>query len=276
MRQRYLWIFAVTVCLVIIAGQVLAQTSGDKPWTTLQAGLADKGDNHVIAVRVLGLLDNNAKAVEIATTALGDDKSEVRAAAAAALGQMQAKSAVPKLVESVKAEKDAGVVIAEARALTELGDPLGYAVYYAVLTGERKSGAGLLDEQKKMLNDPKKMAQFGFEQGIGYIPFASIGVGAIKVLTKDDSSPVRAAAARILADDPDPKSREALIDASSDKNDLVRAAALDALSHRGDPSAIPAIESKLDDDKATVRLTAAAAIIHLQDVQARGTGNERK
>jgi len=276
MRQRYLWIFAVTVCLVIIAGQVLAQTSGDKPWTTLQAGLADKGDNHVIAVRVLGLLDSNAKAVEIATTALGDDKSEVRAAAAAALGEMQAKSAVPKLVESVKAEKDAGVVIAEARALTELGDPLGYAVYYAVLTGERKSGAGLLDEQKKMLNDPKKMAQFGFEQGIGYIPFASIGVGAIKVLTKDDSSPVRAAAARILADDPDPKSREALIDASSDKNDLVRAAALDALSHRGDPSAIPAIESKLDDDKATVRLTAAAAIIHLQDVQARGTGNERK
>jgi len=276
MRQRYLWIFAVTVCLVIIAGQVLAQTSGDKPWTTLQAGLADKGDNHVIAVRVLGLLDSNAKAVEIATMALGDDKSEVRAAAAAALGEMQAKSAVPKLVESVKAEKDAGVVIAEARALTELGDPLGYAVYYAVLTGERKSGAGLLDEQKKMLNDPKKMAQFGFEQGIGYIPFASIGVGAIKVLTKDDSSPVRAAAARILADDPDPKSREALIDASSDKNDLVRAAALDALSHRGDPSAIPAIESKLDDDKATVRLTAAAAIIHLQDVQARGTGNERK
>lgn len=273
MRQRYLWILAVTVCLVIIAGQVLAQTSGDKPWTTLQAGLADKGDNHVIAVRVLGLLDNNAKAVEIATTALGDDKSEVRAAAAAALGEMQAKSAVPKLVESVKAEKDAGVVIAEARALTELGDPLGYAVYYAVLTGERKSGAGLLDEQKKMLNDPKKMAQFGFEQGIGYIPFASIGVGAIKVLTKDDSSPVRAAAARILADDPDPKSREALIDASSDKNELVRAAALDALSHRGDPSVIPAIESKLDDDKATVRLTAAAAIIHLQDVQARGTGN---
>ncbi|HTR23973.1 MAG TPA: HEAT repeat domain-containing protein [Terriglobales bacterium] len=264
MRQRYLWIFAVTVCLVIIAGQVLAQTSGDKPWTTLQAGLADKGDNHVIAVRVLGLLDNNAKAVEIATTALGDDKSEVRAAAAAALGQMQAKSAVPKLVESVKAEKDAGVVIAEARALTALGDPLGYAVYYAVLTGERKSGGGLLDDQKKMLHDPKKMAQFGFEQGIGYIPFASIGVGAIKALTKDDSSPVRAAAARILADDPDPKSREALIDASSDKNELVRAAALDALSHRGDPSVIPAIESKLDDDKATVRLTAAAAIIHLR------------
>ena len=276
MRHRYLWIFAVTVCLVIIGGQVLAQTSGDKPWTTLQAGLAEKGDNHVIAVRVLGLLDNNAKAVEIATTALGDDKSEVRAAAAAALGQMQATSAVPKLVESVKAEKDAGVVIAEARALTALGDPLGYAVYYAVLTGERKSGGGLLDEQKKMLHDPKKMAQFGFEQGIGYIPFASIGVGAIKALTKDDSSPVRAAAARILADDPDPKSREALIDASSDKNELVRAAALDALSHRGDPSVIPAIESKLDDDKATVRLTAAAAIIHLQDVQARGTGSERK
>ena len=270
MGQRHLRIFAVGVCLVGFAAQLLAQSSGDKPWTTLQAGLAEKGDNRVIAVRVLGLLENNSKAAEIAVTALGDADADVRAAAASSLGQMHAKSAATKLQESVKAEKDPGVVMAEARALIALGDDLGYAVYYAVLTGEKKSGGGLLDDQKKMLHDPKKMARFGFDQGIGFIPFASVGLGAIKVLTKDDSSPVRAAAARILGDDSDPKSGEALIEASSDKSWLVRAAALDALSHRGDPSVIPHIESNLNDDKPAVRFTAAAAIVHLQDVQAHG------
>jgi HEAT repeat protein len=276
MRQRHLRIFAVGVCLVSFAGLVLAQNPGDKPWTVLQAGLADKGDNRVVAVRVLGLLENNSKAAEIATTALSDGDADVRAAAASSLGQMHAKSAAPKLQESVKAEKDPGVVMAEARALIALGDPSGYAVYYAVLTGEKKSGEGLLDDQKKMLHDPKKMARFGFEQGIGYIPFASIGLGAIKVLTKDDSSPVRAAAARILGNDSDPKSGEALIAASSDKSWLVQAAALDALAHRGDPSVIPQIESELEDDKPAVRLTAAAAIVHLQDVQAIALANKQR
>jgi HEAT repeat protein len=117
------------------------------------------------------------------------------------------------------------------------------------------------------LHDPKKMAQFGFDQGIGFIPFASVGMGAIKALTKDDASPVRAAAARILANDPDPKSGEALIEASSDKSWLVRAAALDAISHRGDPTLISKIEAKLDDEKVAVRYAAAATIIHLHDIQ---------
>ena len=89
--------------------------------------------------------------------------------------------------------------MAGARSLIALGHPTGYAVYYAVLTGEKKSGGALLDEQKKMLKDPKKMAEFGFEQGIGYIPFAGIGLGAFKTVTKDDASPMRAAAAKILA-----------------------------------------------------------------------------
>ena len=267
MRQVHLRIFAIGLCLAGFAGQVVAQSPGNKPWTVLQAGLADKGDNRVVAVRVLGLLEKNSKAAKIATAALSDNDADVRAAAASSLGQMHAKSSATKLEESVKAEQDPGVVMAEARALIAMGDDLGYAVYYAVLTGEKKSGEGLLDDQKKMLHDPKKMARFGFDQGIGYIPFASIGLGAIKVLTKDDSSPVRAAAARILGNDSDPKSAEALITASSDKSWVVQAAALDALSHRGDPSVIPQIEPRLDDDKPAVRLTAAAAIIHLHDVQ---------
>ena len=276
MRRTCRCILVIAACLALSAGPLSAQSSVDKAWSTLQSGLAEKGDNRVISIRVLGLLEHNPKAAEIATAALADEKPEVRAAAADALGQMQAKSALPKLNEIIKVDKDPAVVIAAARSLIALGDPFGYAVYYAVLTGEKKSGGGLLDDQKKMLKDPKKMAEFGFEQGIGFIPFASVGLGAFKALTKDDSSPVRAAAARILAKDPDPKSGDALIEASSDKSWLVRAAALDALSHRGDPTVIPKIESKLDDEKEAVRYAAAATIIHLQDVQAGVAGPKQE
>ncbi|HYK34455.1 HEAT repeat domain-containing protein [Alloacidobacterium sp.] len=263
--------FPVFFCIgiavpLVFPAQTQAQAPADKAWTVLQSGLSAGGGDKVTAVRVLGLIEKDQKAEQLALTALGDSNSEVRAAAAEALGQMQAKSAAPQIETTLKAEQDVGVIVSCARALVALGDPLGFGVYYAVLTGERKSGA-LLDSQKKMLKDPKKMAQFGFETGIGFVPFASVGLGAFKALTKDDSSPVRAAAARILAKDPDPKTRDALVQATSDKSWLVRAAALDSLSHRNDPSVIAKIEPSLDDEKTAVRLTGAAAIVHLQDVQ---------
>jgi len=43
-----------------------------------------------------------------------------------------------------------------------------------------KSGTSLMDQQKKMLNDPRKMAQFGFEQNIGFIPCAGMACGVFK------------------------------------------------------------------------------------------------
>jgi HEAT repeat protein len=266
---RFLGSILSGMCLLLLAGGAFAQTSVDKAWTTLQAGLSDKAvNNRAAAVRLLGLIENNAKAEEFALEALVDQKSEVRTAAADALGQMNAKSALPKLLELAKTEKEVSVILACGRSLIALGDPLGFNVYYAVLTGERKSGGALLDDQKKMLSDPKKMAQFGFEQGIGFVPFGGIGYGTFKAVTKDDSSPVRAAAAKILAKDPDSKSGEALVAAASDKSWLVVAAALDAISHRNDPNLLAPIEPKLNDQKEVIRYSAAAAIIHLADVKA--------
>jgi HEAT repeat protein len=122
--------------------------------------------------------------------------------------------------------------------------------------------AGELDT----LRDPKKMALLGFQEGIGFVPFAGIGYGAIKTLVKDDTSPVRAAAARVLADDPDPDSEQALIDAASDKHSVVRTAALDALARRGNPAVIDRIAPALSDETDDVKYTAAAAIVHLNDI----------
>jgi len=193
---------------------------------------------------------------------------EVRISAATSLGKMSAKDAIPSLREALKDEK-VEVILAAASALHSLGDPSAYLVYYAVLTGERKSGEGILAEQKKALSDPKKIAQIGFEQGIGFVPFASIGLGAIKALTPNDDSPVRAAAAVALATDPDPKSGEALVRAVQDKSWIVRAAALDAIARRNDSSLIPRIMNGLNDGKPEVKYAAAAAVYHLAILPAR-------
>ncbi|WP_058185765.1 HEAT repeat domain-containing protein [Terracidiphilus gabretensis] len=246
-----------------------AQSAGEKAWSILQEGQQKKNEEKITAVRVLGLIQRNQKAADLALAALNDTNSDVRAAAAKSLGQMGAKSAIPRLKTTLHDEKDVSVVVSCAWSLVTLGDPLGYGVYYAVLTGQKKSGGGLLDDQKKMLHDPKKMAEFGIDEGIGFIPFAGLGKDAFKMLTKDDSSPVRAAAAGMLEKDPDPKTRTALISAASDDSWQVRVAALNVLSHRGDPTVIVDIQPLLYDKKDEVRYTAAAAVVHLEDVRMR-------
>ena len=266
-RQRRRRTF-IHVCLIVAVcvGKSLAQDATQKAWDILKqaAALSDSNEQkRAQAVSVLGLIKNNPQAEELALKALtADDKAEVRAAGADALGDMLATTAISQLTNALK-DQDVGVVVSAAHALYVLKQPVAYEVYYAILTGEKKSGEGLLADQKKMLSDPKKMAQFGFEQGIGFIPFAGIGVGVIKAVTKDDESPVRAAAAKILANDPDPRSGEELVKAASDKSWIVRAAALDAIAHRGDPKMASQIVLQLDDDKDVVKFVAAAAIIEL-------------
>lgn len=249
--------------VLALVGVAPGQNPEEKAWQVLQKGLHDSNvAERVVATRVLGLIPDDSRAVGMAEQALQDKAPAVRAAAATALGQMGARGSAPKLREALK-DKEVSVVMAAAHALRKLGDPMGYEVYYAVLTGERKTGAGLLDEQKTMLKDPKKMASFGFAQGIGYVPYASIGVGVVKAIKKDDISPVRAAAASALASDPDPRSGQALVRAASDKSWVVRAAALDAIARRGDASLLETIVPRMADEKDAVRYTAAAAIVRL-------------
>jgi HEAT repeat protein len=257
-------IVSSVLLLGFFAGTAFGQAPKEKAWQLLQAGAADKStENRALAIRVLGLLSNEPIAVKLAEEALTDEKPEVRSAAALALGGMGSKASIPQLRQTLTAEKESAVVMAAAASLKGLGDPMGYEVYYAILTGERKSGSGLLDDQKKMLKDPKKMAQFGFEQGIGFVPFAGLGLTAVKTFTKDDTSPVRAGAAKALATDPDPRSSEALVQAVSDESWIVRTVALDSIAQRGDPALLPKITRAMDDDKAIVRFTAAAAVVRL-------------
>src|SRR3954469_12907669 len=72
----------------------------DKAWSLLQTGAADKNKEHrEHAIKALGLLSNNVRAVGLATGALSDPIPEVRAAAAESLGRMHGKAAAPRLKE---------------------------------------------------------------------------------------------------------------------------------------------------------------------------------
>ena len=251
----------ILICLCMVLAQ--AQSPADKAWQILKRGAAD--ENYQVRVktfRALALLTGNQTAQNMAESALKDARPEVRSAAASALGQMGAKTALPKLLQAVK-DDDVGVVLSATDALFRLGDPAAFQVYYAVLVGEKKSGEGLVESQMKMLKDPKAMAQMGFTVGMGFIPFAGAGYGVFKAVRKDDSSPVRAAAATKLAGDPDPKSGEALAKTAKDPKWIVRAAVVDAIARRGDPSLLNAVVPLLDDEEDAVRFSAAAAILRL-------------
>ncbi len=251
------------------------QTPREQAWQILQnACTGDRVSSRATAIRVLGLIPSDVKAARLVEKALIDDKPEVRSAAAAALGDMKSRASIPKL-RAVLDDQDPSVTLAAAHSLVLLHDNSAYEVYYEILNGDRKAGKGLIASQTSMLRDPKKMAQFGFEEGIGFVPFAGIGWGAIKAIRKDDSSPVRAAAARVLARDPDPATTRALTEATGDNSWIVQVAALEALAKRGDPSTLPTVESYLSDDKSAIKFTAAAAVIHLTAIKQAGTRKQR-
>ena len=259
-------VFALLLVLMTHGGAILAQTPQEQAWDILRAGVSQKSTGkRTQAVRALRLLPDDTEAEGMAQAALQDRKPEVRAAAATAIGLMGSKAAIPGLKKALSDKKPA-VVLAAAHSLQVLNDPAGYQVYYEVLTRERKSTEGPVDQQLETLKDRKKVAELGFEEGLSFIPFADIGFSATKEMLKDDASSVRAAAARSLVNDSDPRIGQALVRAASDKSWIVRASALLAIAKRGDPRLLDAIVPALSDKNEVVRFTAAAAVIRLSAI----------
>ena len=236
-------------------------------WEILHAGVSDKSrERRVKALGALGIVGSDAKAVAQAEEALQDKEPTVRAAAARALGEMHSTASVPKLVTATQ-DKSLLVAVSASSALLAMKDKAGYDVFYWVLTGERKA-AGMISQQAHDLKDPRKATEFAFEEGIGFVPFAGAGFEAIRMLTKKDPSPLRAAAATALADDPDPRCGKALADALKDENWIVRLAVVRAIVKRGDASLFETVAEAMTDKRDEVRLTAAAAVLRLSGAKA--------
>jgi HEAT repeat protein len=239
----------------------------ENAWKLLRSGLEDKKlSNRTVAVQALSLMPGNTRAARFAVAALRDKSTGVREAAAVVLGQQRARSAIPALKEALS-DSEISVVLAAAHSLLLLKDPSAYEIYYAVLMGDKKASAGLMESQLNRIKDPKQVAEMGISEGVGFVPFGGMGYEAYRQIRKHDSSPVRAAAARFLANDPDAMSEDALVQtAVADKEEEVRLAALDALAQRGDPRCIERLVKNLDGSKSSVRYRTAAVILHLSDI----------
>ncbi len=264
---------AFLAMVLVLVPRASAQAPPDPAWTILQSGSINKTvEQRVATMRVLQLIPGNAKAVAMAELALKDKEPDVRSAAALTLGAIGAKTSIPALFAAVKTDKEGAVVMAEAKALIELGDEGGYSVYYALLTGQLKSGSNLIESQQEelheLLSDPKKMQNMAFQQGIGFVPYGGIGLEAFTMIhNSEEQDPIlKATSIKILARDPDPRTEKAILAMISDKHPLVRAAAYDAMALRGDPTILADLTSGLTDENQEVKMTAAAAAIHLSDV----------
>ena len=245
-----------------------AQTNTTRAWSLLEAGSEEKNSSlRLAAVRVLGLIPDDPNAVELAEKALNDPNALVRAAAATALGQMHASGADAALKQALK-DKQLRVVMAAAHSLRLLNDPACYDAYYAILTGDRKNDTSMIAQEMTVLHDPKQLAEMGFNEGIGYVPFAGMGWEAVQTIMKDRKNGAAAKAALIsaLATDPDARTGKLLVAASQSDNWVLRVATLEAIAKRGDPSLLPNIKQGLADPKRQVRYTAAATVIHLTDL----------
>lgn len=254
--------------LFLLAAACSAQTRTSPGWPLLEAGLKDKSSGHrLAAVRVLGLIPDDPHAAELAEEALKNANSSVRTAAATSLGQMHASGADASLKQALN-DKNLSVVMAAAHALRLLNDPACYDAYYEIFTGERKNNSGMIAQEMQVLHDPKQLAEMGFNEGIGYVPFAGIGWEALQTIMKDKKSGAAAKAALIaaLATDPDARTGKVLLTASQNSNWILRVAALEGIAKRGDATLLPKIEPRLSDPKREVRYAAAATVIHLGDV----------
>jgi HEAT repeat protein len=261
---------AIATALLLPAADLsTSEAPTARAWVILQQGVTNKSSaKRVNAIHALRLLPNNARAQKMAENALSDSNPKVRAAAARALGLMKAVSSCPKL-KAVLDDKEPAVVLAAAHSLFLLGHPEeAYEIDYEVLIGERKGADGFVASQVDELRDSKAVAMMGVETGVGFAPFGGPAYEVFKRIRKDHDSPVRAAAAKELAMDRDPRIDAALARACSDKKWPVRAAAVYAIAKRANPALLNVITPALDDKNDIVRYDAAATVLRLSGQKA--------
>lgn len=261
----------IRICLFLLLSLAPASAAKlDDAWKTLADGTTEANANkRKLALSAIVIAGTNPRAVTMAALLLKDKEVDVRQTAAFVLGEMNARAAIPKLVEALDDEAPE-VSFMAARSLWNLGDRRGKDVLLAVLAGERGVSAGLLRgtmrDAKKRLRDPAGLAMLGVKEGAGiFLGPAAMGITAFEELRKDGSASARTLSAEALTKDTDPATIKVLEEALDDKNWLVRAALVKALAMRGSRASIPKVQALLEDKQDAVRYTAAAALVRLED-----------
>ena len=160
-----------SVALLCAASVSASEPPAERAWLILQDGLSSKrAGQRANTVHALRILVHNSRAQALVEQALTDPDPKVRAAAARALGPMEAVSSEPKL-KALLNDKEPFVVLAAAHSLFLLGDRGEvYDIDYEVLNGERKSANGFVASQISELRDPKAVAAMGLKPALDSCP----------------------------------------------------------------------------------------------------------
>ena len=219
------------------------------------------------AISALGTAGTQNRVVRMVEHALNDSDPSIRELAARTLGEMRARSSIPKLTKALD-DDSPEVSFAAAKSLWAMGNRAGREVFLQILAGERTPSGGLIKNElqatRKKLQDPKGLAVMGAKEAAASLfgP-AGWGIRVMEEITQDRSASARAMSAILLGPDATPHSLRQLQEALNDKNWIVRAAAAQALGVSRRREQIPILQPLLQDDKPAVRCMAAAAIVRL-------------
>jgi HEAT repeat protein len=260
--MRFLTVFFAATCL-------FGQAIPEKAWTALDQGIHDTNPlKRMQAVNAMAVLHPEARVTALLESALDDKVSGVREAACVVLGQVKARTSIPKLQAALK-DKVNEVVFAAAKALYGMGDEFGRAVMEAILLGEQSDASGFVSSSvrdiKLKLHDPKQVLLLGAESGAGFLVPGGGAIGPVgEGLMKDKQASGQTVAALLLAADKTPESLDALRRALAEKNWTVRAAAARAVAMRDAATLYDDVAMLLADKKEEVQYSAAASLIRLK------------
>jgi HEAT repeat protein len=243
-------------------------TPAAQAWHILTDGVnAKKFEDRMMALKALGDLGPNVKGVQLVAGTLKDDDPDIRAQAAAALGEMKSRTAIRPLRIALS-DQAPQVSFAAAKSLWELGDATGRRVLLDVLQGEKPTNdgfAGHMRAMRRKLGNKKELASLGATETAGALlpgPLG-MGVGIAKKGIAGTTNLARADCATLLSRRPDRETLLALKAALVDRDWTVRASAAKAIGVLGRPGTIKWLEFSLTDGKPAVRYEAAVAILRM-------------
>ncbi len=245
------------------------ETPEARAWRILADGVnAKKFSDRIIALKAMADLGPNLQGVRLVSEVLKDKDPDLRAQAAATLGEMKSRAALPALRVALNDEAPQ-VSFAAARSLWQLGDNAGRRVLLDILQGDKGTKDGFVASHKRAakheLQDKKSLVALGAEKSAGeFLPGPlGMGVGLAKQEFSGGTDPARAACADLLSRRPDKATMLALKAALMDRDWSVRAAAAIALGKMARPGTEPWLEYALDDGKPAVRDAAAVGILRM-------------
>jgi HEAT repeat protein len=270
MRDLAMFMMVVIPTLSGFAQTALAPAVKEA-WDVLDKSLAGNSDHRQEALASIATIAlNDREAVQRARTALADKDSQVRVAAALALGELRGQSAIPDLTKAL--DDSAEVSFAAAQSLTQLGDPAGREVLIAVLNGDRKDAPGIFGsaarKAKDKMHHPEGLLLMGARDATGAMfgPVSFV-IPVVKdtIELRKSGTPGRAVAVAYLARYPDANAIQLLEWALGDESRYVRLEAAKELGERGNSASIAKLEPVLRDEHTMIRDMAAASIIRIND-----------